>query len=82
MSNNYDNSIYQLNCSHCGEYISFDSENGKNNKCWQDPNLGEIKVNNIHLSSGPTGSYESMDTELTCPRCHYTFKSTVRRNFQ
>ncbi len=74
---------YTLNCSHCGEFISFDSKEATNssNGIWIDPNLGEIKVNNLYTGVGTSACYESMDAEITCPKCSYLFKSTIRRNF-
>ena len=45
-----------------------------------DSTLGDIKISNVYSGYGTTGSYKSMDVELTCPRCHYTFKSTVSKN--
>lgn len=82
MNNNH---LYQLNCPHCGSYIDFKmSENNsiKNNNSMviSDENLGNISISNSYKNSGSFGSYESMDIEMICPNCSYTFKSTVRSN--
>ena len=70
---------YQLNCSHCGEFISlYDLPIDKN--IVTDSSFGDIKISNVYSGYGTTGSYKSMDVELTCPRCHYTFKATVSKN--
>ena len=70
---------YQLTCSHCGEFISIDNisttENIINNSL-----IGEIKISNVYTGYGTTGCYNSMDVELTCPRCHYMFKASVSKN--
>ena len=81
MINNSENVTYQLNCCHCGEFISLNLENHAQSGLIHDNTLGDVRIDNIYENEGPSGSYQSMDTELTCPRCHYTFKSTVRRNF-
>ena len=72
---------FQLNCNHCGEFISLDIEENLHNGLVHDEKLGEIEIYNLYINSGPVGSYESMDAKLTCPRCNYSFKSTVRSNF-
>ena len=70
---------YQLTCCHCGEFISL-CNLSSNQNIVADSTLGDIKISNVYSGYGTTGSYKSMDVELTCPRCHYTFKSTVSKN--
>ena len=67
---------YQLTCAHCGEFISINNIPNIVN----DSSVGEIKISNVYTGYGTTGCYNSMDLELTCPRCHYTFKATVSKN--
>jgi protein-arginine kinase activator protein McsA len=70
---------YQLTCAHCGEFISINNI-PTNENIVNDSSVGEIKISNVYTGYGTTGCYNSMDIELTCPRCHYTFKATVSKN--
>lgn len=70
---------YQLTCAHCGEFISINNI-PTNENIVNDSSVGEIKISNVYTGYGTTGCYNSMDVELTCPRCHYTFKTTVSKN--
>ena len=70
---------YDLTCSHCGQFISINNIPTDENII-NDSSVGEIKISNTYTGYGTTGCYNSMDVELTCPRCHYTFKTTISKN--
>lgn len=81
------NKLYQLNCVHCGEFInlSIPSNNtdttSQNCVVYSDETLGNISLSNAYKSYGSLGGYESVDIEMICPHCSYTFKSTCRNNY-
>ncbi|SCH43913.1 Uncharacterised protein [uncultured Clostridium sp.] len=80
------NNIYQLNCPHCGEFITLSVPPHNNLKnedsiVWSDKNLGNITISNSYKNSGSFGTYEAMDVEMICPHCYYNFKSTVHANY-
>lgn len=74
-------SLFQLNCPYCGEFVNFSSSETLNNTTIMDSNIGEIKINNLFSGTGNNGSYEAVEVEMVCNRCHYAFKTTARRNF-
>lgn len=74
-------SLFQLNCPHCGEFIHFNSPENLSDTTMVNSNSGRVKIHNIYSNVGTTGCYEAIDAEMICNRCHYTFKSIARRNF-
>ena len=82
MNNNHP---YQLNCPHCGSYITFNIPENKSitndtSMVFSDENIGNISISNSYKNSGSFGTYEAMDVEMICPHCSYSFKSTVHSN--
>lgn len=74
-------SLFQLNCPYCGEFIYFNPPETFSNTAIIDSNVGNVKINNLYSNSGNNGCYEAVNAEMICNRCHYTFKTIARRNF-
>ena len=82
MNNNHP---YQLNCPHCGSYITFNIPKSKyitkdDSMVFSYENMGNISISNTYKNSGSFGTYEAMDVEMICPYCSYLFKSTLHSN--
>ena len=73
--------LFHLNCPHCGEFVSFNRPDSTENLFTTTSNLGKVKLDNFYSITGTDGCYESVNAEMICNRCYYTFKTTARRNF-
>lgn len=73
--------LFHLNCPHCGEFISFNRPESTDETFVTASNLGKIKLDNLYSIVGTEGCYESVNAEMVCNRCYYTFKTIARRNF-
>ncbi|MGL6107096.1 hypothetical protein [Romboutsia sp.] len=74
-------SLFQLNCPHCGEFIFFNPPETVSEATMVDSNIGRVKIHNLYSNRGTNRCYEAIDAEMICNSCHYTFKTTARRNF-